>query len=404
MKISSFLRTGSAFAAGLVLAVSMNTALADPGSTPPSGNVSPNFYAIDIDTSGTFDDSLWVGREGNEDSYYVEANQDSGLTASTNGQRYSVFGYTMNAGAGDSGVKGTVSNDDGAVSGSLGYVDSDDAAWGLYTDDDFSFMEGKVYSDPATNPFYGYDKDVEGGVHINDGDSSSYYGSLFGYDGYIGSLVDRASGSAIWGWNTNTGNSVKAIQGWLDSGNTKGILGYRDSSADEHGVYGYKASATEGESGVQGTITTSAVAGTTTTTGFLGYVGKSNSYGVYTSGIVYGTTLQAADGSGAVYTDNITANSGTLSVTASGGTNFSGPVTAESFGTFDYDYTYETSGGSTSVSKTCDGTDEILIACSGRSTSDNFLGVYQYSSTCYATRSSTSGTLYVYAYCFDPTQ
>lgn len=375
MKISSFFRTGSAFAAGLVLAVSIQTALADPGSTPPSGNVSPNFYTVTASSEGDVYD-------------------------------YTMLGYTTHATAGDSGVQGKVNSNDGGASGSLGYVDSDNAVWGLYTNDDFSFMEGKVYSDPATNPFYGFDKDVEGGVHINKNDGTSY-GSLYGYDGYIGSLVDRASGSAIWGWNTNTGNSVKAIQGWLDSGNTKGILGYRDSSADEHGVYGYKASPTEGESGVQGTITTTslAVAGGVTTSGFLGYVDKNNSpYGVYTNGTIYGTTLQAANGSGVVSTDNISAYTGMLSVTASSGTNFSGPVTAESFGTFDYDYATATSG-STSVSKTCDGADEILIACSGYSTSNNFRGALQSgSTTCYAYRSDTSGTLKVYAYCFDPTQ
>lgn len=328
MKVPSFVRSSSAFCAGLVLAMSLQTALAAPTDTPPNGSVSPNFYGV------TIEDTLDV----------------TGEVAFNNDRFYS--------------------SPDTVYLGAIG------------------------------------DKNVDGGVHINKNDGTGY-GSLYGYDGYIGSLVDRSGGSAIWGWNTNTDKDVKAIQGWIDSGNTKGILGYRDGGL-EHGVYGSNSDGSSNESGVQGTITmnSNAVGGQTTqsTTGFLGYIDKNNSlYGVYTSGTIYGTTLKAADTYGAVYTDNIIADSTNLSVTATGGTNFSGPVTAEKFGTFSN--TSNSTSSASSVSQSCN-SGQTLISCSGSisSSNDTFLGAYPASSRkCTAKRSGTNGTLYVYAYCFDPT-
>lgn len=285
MKFFSLVRTTSAFVTGLILALSLQTALADdPTAQPPSGNISPNFYSnyleevlyigyddtiTPFDTSYTFADAtqLAVGYASPGDKAYSYLNETSGIfvqrddPADSNG---AVTGIINNAGNGSGGLKGEVIATQGTSIGYVGYVDNTGANYGLYTTD-----------------------------------------------------------------NAGVGNLI-------------------------------------------------------------------------------------TDDAGAVYTNTIYAGTASLDITASSGMNLyggdldvAGTVTAGSIGTFDYDYTYSAAGGSTSLSKTCDGTDEILIACSGRSTSTsaNFLGAYQYGDTCYATRSNTtSGYLYVYAYCFDPTQ
>jgi hypothetical protein len=80
-----------------------------------------------------------------------------------------------------------------------------------------------------------------------------------------------------------------------------------------------------------------------------------------------------------------------------------GHLSANSIGQWDYKSSSTSSG--TSVSTSCD-SGEIRVSCSGYNTAnstDPYKGAYPTGGTgCTARRTTTGGTLYVYAYCFDP--
>lgn len=131
---------------------------------------------------------------------------------------------------------------------------------------------------------------------------------------------------------------------------------------------------------------------------WLGYNDSSTGsfYSLFTTGITKVGSLIADSG---IFTDSITSTSGTLSI--------NGGVTATDFGHFYMASNSLSSGSGTVVSQGCSN-GGFMIACSGYYTAGSakstYKGAYPENGQCNAVRSDTTGTLTVYAYCFDPTQ
>lgn len=221
--------------------------------------------------------------------------------------------------------------------------------------------------------------------------------------------TDYNASSGIWiGGATKTGSMaiISLTEAYLYA-NDDGRLSSR-SISQPNTLYGVNQKATIGQSGVVGSITTVGKTGATTTSGSLGYRDATGVYGLYTSGAAKIGSLYVSEG---LYIDAISSVSGDFTLNASGTTEITGDltgdgaITADSIGFFHRASKSVDAGSNTQVGIVCPRATDVLVACSGKSTTNNFLGAAPNSEAtgCVATRSSTVGTLTVYTYCFDPT-
>lgn len=233
--------------------------------------------------------------------------------------------------------------------------------------------------------------------------------SAMDVDTYI-SATDFNASTGIWiGDASKTGAmAVLSIMGSYVYATDDGRLVARANS-QTNALYGINQKATIGQSGVVGAITTINSAGITiTTSGSLGYKDATGVYGLYTSGAAKVGSLYVMTG---LYIDAISSVSGDFTLNASGTTEITGDLTvdgamtASSIGFFHRTSKSTDAGSDTQVGIVCPRATDVLVACSGKSTTNNFLGAAPNSGAtgCVATRSSTVGTLTVYTYCFDPT-
>jgi cytoskeletal protein CcmA (bactofilin family) len=166
-------------------------------------------------------------------------------------------------------------------------------------------------------------------------------------EGYIQSITK--SNAALIGINQNVVNGNGGIKGILREsiGDTVAWLGYKDSSG---GIYG-----------------------------------------LYTQGVTKtGSLISDRE----IYTNTIASTTGKV--------NVQGGMTANDFGKFAFYTKTINNGQGTAAAQKCLNS-EILIACGGYSNqAGNYQGDVMYNNECTAMRSNNSGTLTVYAYCFDP--
>lgn len=219
--------------------------------------------------------------------------------------------------------------------------------------------------------------------------------------------ADYNASSGIWvgsASKTTGAASIPSTGAYVYATNA-GQLAAR-SLTQSYSIYGLnRLVTTSGQSGVIGSVTAANVFGTIYTySGYLGYKDTTGLYGVYTSGAAkVGSLYVNSD----LYVDSISSVSGDFTLHASGTTEITGHLIADDIGYFYVNTGTATSISPTSASASCDSGDE-LISCSGYSTTNNYEGAsYQsaretHAPHCEAFRSSTSGTLTVYAYCFDP--
>lgn len=196
----------------------------------------------------------------------------------------------------------------------------------------------------------------------------------------------------------------------LDDNNDVQIDGdgsvYAQSNTLSYNIWGYNSAAAAGEMSILGRVITSDVR-SLTVTGYVGYVDASgNPYGLYTDGNIGGENL-FIEADGIVHTNQITADTGSLDVVASGGMNLAGTnltvdgdLTADTVGSFRYECAGTTSG--TSVTASCDGANDVMVACSGYSINDYEGAIPTSATDCTAYTTSDSVSLQAYAYCFDP--
>lgn len=238
---------------------------------------------------------------------------------------------------------------------------------------DVSLTNGQFYSDagfviPGGSPMPGF---------ITNDKTGNF--SVLGFNGFVGSFVRNAgtspTGLAIWGYNWSDSPNVAGVAGTVTnytnniydpSISATGILGYRDPGGALYGVVSTNDARVNGDLFLNGILFTNNI--TNNGTGHLDIQGDTNVNG----------TFAAA---------NIKAN---------------GSVTASSIGKFISRFK-SASGGALTIKASCD-TGYILIACSGFN--DGAAAVYKgakpVGNECVAERTSSSGTLYAYAYCFNP--
>lgn len=196
----------------------------------------------------------------------------------------------------------------------------------------------------------------------------------------------------------------------LDDNNDVRIDGdgsvYAQTNTLAYNIWGYNSAADPGEVSILGRVITTGVRNATVT-GYVGYVDSTgDAYGLYTDGNL-GVENIFVDSAGIVHTNQITADTGSLDVVASGGMNLAstdldvdGDVTANTLGSFRYECAGVTSG--TSVTASCDGANDIMVACSGYSINDYEGAIPTSATDCTAYTTSDSVSLQAYAYCFDP--
>lgn len=164
-----------------------------------------------------------------------------------------------------------------------------------------------------------------------------------------------------------------------------------------YAVAGWTNNATAGATGVEGAVAKNGA----WTIGYLAYMDSNeDTWGLYTPGNITGANLYTNGDNGYIYTNKISAPSGTLTLTASDKLTVSGDLTASSVGSFRYECASTTSD--TSVTASCDGANDVMVSCSG--TGSDFEGAGPSSATdCTAYTNTSGSTLHAYAYCFDPT-
>ncbi|MFA6436513.1 MAG: hypothetical protein WCW30_05275 [Candidatus Gracilibacteria bacterium] len=216
--------------------------------------------------------------------------------------------------------------------------------------------------------------------------------------------VDYNASSGIWVGSASktTGAASTPSTGAYVYATNAGRL-VAQSTTQSSSISGINRTVATGQSGVLGSVMVTVLGFPITSSGSLGYRDSTGLYGVYTSGAAKVGSLYV---NSTLYADSLSSVSGDFTINASGTTEITGHLTADDIGNF-YVNSRTASAGFTSTSMDCD-TGGQIISCGGYSTVNNYEGAsynspYEtHAATCSAYRSSTSGTLTVYAYCFDP--
>ncbi|HCW32942.1 MAG: YadA domain protein [Candidatus Peregrinibacteria bacterium GW2011_GWE2_39_6] len=198
----------------------------------------------------------------------------------------------------------------------------------------------------------------------------------------IGDPSSNIGQIAVYGAGTFS-NSVQIMEGLLVQGKNGASSGF------ENGLTARYQNAGDKNFGIWGYILNdNAKHGA-----YLGYNDGGVLYDLFTLGSAKVGSLLA---SGGIFTDIIIPN---------GHLEIQGGVTAQDFGRFKtYSASINSDTTNLSVTKGCEQQTEILISCSGYSSTKNYQGVKPSNGQCLAQRTNNSGYLDVYAYCFDPTQ
>ena len=217
--------------------------------------------------------------------------------------------------------------------------------------------------------------------------------------------VDYNASSGIWvgsASKTTGGSTIPTTSAYVYAISTGQV--HARSYDEDTAIYGINinwAAAGAERGGIAGVVTSD---GESNAKGYLGYLDtEGDLYGLYTDGAAKVGSLYI---DGPMTTTKIFAGDDFLDIYSDtiihSHLDVEGKLTANHIGYFE-----EASGTATStyysVNVNCP-SGYVRVACGGLSTTNNFLGSYPIGDfSCAAQRSSTSGTLTGYAYCFNPT-